>query len=158
MIFRNGFKEYALMGIFYGLSMGIFFGVTSENAIGGIISGVICGILFAFFMYLFIHKQEKKFDIKREEISKERKIFCDGGATLNGVGVWLFFTTQWLEFYPHKVNFSRKEIMIPLIEIKIIGSASNCLTIQNGKGDVFIFRVSHRKEWAEVIQSKTQGA
>ena len=48
--------------------------------------------------------------------------------------------------------------MIPLIEIKIIGSASNCLTIQNGKGDVFIFRVSHRKEWAEVIQSKTQGA
>ena len=71
MIFRNGFKEYALMGIIYGLSMGIFFGVTSKNAIGGIISGVICGILFAFFMYLFIHKQEKKFDIKREEISKE---------------------------------------------------------------------------------------
>ena len=56
MIFRNGFKEYALMGIIYGLSMGIFFGVTSKNAIGGIITGVICGILFAFFMYLFIHK------------------------------------------------------------------------------------------------------
>lgn len=152
MIFRNGFKEYALSGGIYGVLMGICFGIMHKSVITGVICGVLCGGLFAFFIYLFCRYQEKKFDIKREEISKERKIFCDGGATLNGVGGWLFFTTQGLEFYPHKINFSRKEIFIPLHSIKIKGSSLNNIVIQKGDDDVYIFRVSHRKEWKEEIE------
>ena len=152
MIFKNGFKEYALSGGIFGLFMGIYFGIIYRSVIIGVITGTLCGVLFGLFIFLFCRHQEKKFDIKRNEISKERTIFCDGGATLNGVGGWLFFTTQGLEFYPHKINFSQKEIFIPLHSIKVKGSSLNNIVIQNGDDDVYIFRVSHRKEWKEEIE------
>lgn len=157
MIFKNGFKEYALSGGIFGVFMGIYFGIIYRSIITGVITGALCGVLFGLFIFLFCRHQEKKFDIKRDEISKERKIFCDGGATLNGVGGWLFFTTQGLEFYPHKINFTQKVVIIPFCEVKLLSSATNCITIKNSNNDVFIYRVSHRKEWTEVIQSKTQG-
>ena len=149
MIFKNGFKDYALIGGIFGLSMGIYFAITYESIITGIITGALCGVLFGFCMMLFVRSQEKKFDIKRKEISRERRIFCDGGATLNGNGGWLFFTTQGLEFYPHKLNFSSKEVFIPFQAIKIKSSSLNNIVIENGDGNAYIFRVSHRKEWIE---------
>ena len=154
MVYRNGFKEYALSGGIYGLLMGICFGLMHRSVITGVITGVLCGALFAFFIFLFCRHQEKKFDKKREEIAKERTIFCDGGATLNGNGGWLFFTTQGLEFYPHKVNISTDVIIVPLQSIKGVKTVKNQIAIMGADGSSFAIVVSHNKEWKKEIESR----
>ena len=92
MTYKNGIKEYALTGVMFGVPMGILFGLRQLSLLLGVITGFLCGFLFAFLIFLFVKYQEKKFDKKRTEIAKERKIICDGGATINGNGGWMFFT------------------------------------------------------------------
>ena len=111
MTYKNGIKEYALTGVMFGVPMGILFGLMHLSLLLGVITGFLCGFLFAFLIFLFVKYQEKKFDKKRTEIAKERKIICDGGATINGNGGWMFFTENGIEFYPHKINISTKEIL-----------------------------------------------
>ena len=106
MTYRNGIKEYFSTGILFGIPMGLFFGLVHLNLIVGLIGGIMSGALFAFLIFLFCKVMEKKFIKKHEEISRERKIICDGGATYEGLGGWLFFTENALEFYPHKINYS----------------------------------------------------
>ena len=118
MTYKNGIKEYMLTGVIFGVPMGILFGLMHLSLLLGVITGFLCGFLFALLIFLFVKYQEKKFDKKRAEIAKERKIFCDGAATINGNGGWLFFTEKGLEFYPHKINTSTKEIVIPINTIK----------------------------------------
>ena len=150
MIYRNGIKEYGLMGVLFGIPMGAMFGLKYLSLLIGIISGVLCGFLFAFLMFLFVKYQEKKFDKKREQIAKERKIICDGGATLNGNGGWMFFTEQGLEFYPHKINLSTKEIMIPMQSIASVKTYRNQILVSANNQVVGIV-VSHNKEWKKQI-------
>jgi len=150
MIYRNGIKEYGLMGVLFGIPMGAMFGLKYLSLLTGIISGVLCGFLFAFLMFLFVKYQEKKFDKKREQIAKERKIICDGGATLNGNGGWMFFTEQGLEFYPHKINLSTKEIMIPMQTIASVKTYRNQILVSTN-GQVVAIVVSHNKEWKKQI-------
>ncbi len=150
MIYRNGIKEYGLMGVLFGIPMGAMFGLKYLSLLTGIISGVLCGFLFAFLMFLFVKYQEKKFDKKREQIAKERKIICDGGATLNGNGGWMFFTEQGLEFYPHKINLSTKEIMIPMQSIASVKTYRNQILVSTN-GQVVTIVVSHNKEWKKQI-------
>ena len=150
MIYRNGIKEYGLMGVLFGIPMGAMFGLKYLSLLTGIISGVLCGFLFAFLMYLFVKYQEKKFDKKREQIAKERKIICDGGATVNGNGGWMFFTEQGLEFYPHKINLSTKEIMIPMQSIASVKTYRNQILVSTN-GQVVAIVVSHNKEWKKQI-------
>ena len=121
MTYKNGIREYLLLAVCYGVPMGIIFGLWQKSVLVGIISGAMCGILYGVIMFLFVKSQEKKFDKMREQIASERKIICDGGATLHGNGGWLFLTEFGLEFYPHKVNFSRQEMRISL---KSINAAS----------------------------------
>ena len=150
MIYRNGIKEYGLMGVLFGIPMGAMFGLKYLSLLTGIISGVLCGFLFAFLMFLFVKYQEKKFDKKREQIAKERKIICDGGATVNGNGGWMFFTEQGLEFYPHKINLSTKEIMIPMQSIASVKTYRNQILVSTN-GQVVAIVVSHNKEWKKQI-------
>lgn len=150
MIYRNGIKEYGLMGVLFGIPMGAMFGLKYLSLLIGIISGVLCGFLFAFLMFLFVKYQEKKFDKKREQIAKERKIICDGGATVNGNGGWMFFTEQGLEFYPHKINLSTKEIMIPMQSIESVKTYRNQILVSANNQVVGIV-VSHNKEWKKQI-------
>ncbi len=150
MIYRNGIKEYGLMGVLFGIPMGAMFGLKYLSLLTGIISGVLCGFLFAFLMFLFVKYQEKKFDKKREQIAKERKIICDGGATVNGNGGWMFFTEQGLEFYPHKINLSTKEIMIPMQSIASVKTYRNQILVSANNQVVGIV-VSHNKEWKKQI-------
>ncbi len=150
MIYRNGIKEYGLMGVLFGIPMGAMFGLKYLSLLTGIISGVLCGFLFAFLMFLFVKYQEKKFDKKREQIAKERKIICDGGATVNGNGGWMFFTEQGLEFYPHKINLSTKEIVIPMHTIASVKTYRNQILVSTN-GQVVAIVVSHNKEWKKQI-------
>ncbi len=152
MIYKNGIKEYTLTGVLFGIPMGIAFGFMHLDLLLGIISGILCGFLFALLIFIFVKYQEKKFDKKRIEIAKVRKIICDGPATINGNGGWLFFTENGLEFYPHKINFSTKELLMPINTIKKVNTYRNQITINAGENPVIIL-VSHNKEWKKQIDA-----
>jgi hypothetical protein len=132
--------------------MGIIFGLWQKSVLVGIISGAMCGILYGVIMFLFVKSQEKKFDKMREQIASERKIICDGGATLHGNGGWLFLTEFGLEFYPHKVNFSRQEMRISLKSINaasVLGK-SILISVKEYTNAITII-VTHNKEWQKQI-------
>lgn len=157
MIYRNGIKEYSLMALLFGIPMGLLFGIRSLSLIVGVIFGVLSGFLFAFLMFLFVKFQEKKFDKKREEIAKERKVICDGGATVQGTGGWMFFTEQGIEFYPHKINFSQENLMIPMNMIESVKTNKNQIIINTTENLTFAIVVSHNKEWKQQIESALVG-
>lgn len=152
MIYKNGIREYLLLAVCYGVPMGIIFGLWQKSVLVGIISGAMCGILYGVIMFLFVKSQEKKFDKMREQIASERKIICDGGATLHGNGGWLFLTEYGLEFYPHKVNFSRQEMRISLKSINaasVLGK-SILISVKESTNAITII-VTHNKEWQKQI-------
>ena len=151
MTYKNGIKEYALSGAIFGALIGILFGVRYLDLLIGVICGVLSGLLFAVLIFAFIKYQEKKFDKKRIEIAKERVIICDGVATINGNGGWMFFTENGLEFYPHKINLSTKEIVISRDTIKKVITYKNKLIINPGENPVTVI-VSHSKEWKAQIE------
>lgn len=158
MIYRNGIKEYSLIALLFGIPMGLLFGLLNLNLIVGIISGVLSGFLFTFLMFLFVKFQEKKFDKKRLEIAKERKIMCDGGATIQGTGGWTFFTEKGIEFYPHKINFSQEELIIPTNMIELVGTNKNQIIINTTENLTFEIVVSHNKEWKKQIEDVLAGS
>lgn len=152
MTYKNGIREYLLLAVCYGVPMGIIFGLWQKSVLVGIISGAMCGILYGVIMFLFVKSQEKKFDKMREQIASERKIICDGGATLHGNGGWLFLTEFGLEFYPHKVNFSRQEMRISLKSINaasVLGK-SILISVKESTNAITII-VTHNKEWQKQI-------
>ena len=152
MTYRNGIKEYFSTGILFGIPMGLFFGLVHLNLIVGLIGGIMSGALFAFLIFLFCKVMEKKFIKKHEEISRERKIICDGGATYEGLGGWLFFTENALEFYPHKINYSTKKLTIPLEKINSVSIKRNNIVIDAFEGKKFPIVVSHANEWKAQIE------
>lgn len=153
MIYKNGIKEYLLCGMFYGGLMGIFFGFSTRIFLLGVIFGVLGGFLFSFFMFVFIKHQEKKSNKKRSEIAKERKIICDGAATIQGNGGWMFLTEEALEFYPHKINFSTKEVKIPINMIASVKTRRNQLVIYLADQLMFTIIVCHNKDWKYQIET-----
>ena len=152
MTYKNGWKEYLTAALLYGGIMGFLFGLMTLNLAVGILLGVFSGGLFSFLIFLFCKFQETKFNGKRVEISKERKIICDGGATLQGNGGWLFFTERGLEFYPHKINISRTELFLPIQSIKRVDTKKNQLLLETVDGQKIAIVVSHTKEWKHQIE------
>ena len=153
MTYKNGAKTYVLMAVLYGVPMGLFFGIVTLNVIAGIITGVVCGVLFSVLMLAFSKGMEKKYDKMRAELSAERRIVCDGAATIMGNGGWIFLSEYGLEFYPHKVNFSRKEIMLPINQIKDIQVKANRLTV-SVPGDTVTVTVVNAPAWKKHISDE----
>lgn len=153
MIYRNGIKEYALMALLFGIPMGLLFGLLRLSLIVGIATGVLSGFLFTCLMFLFIKFQEKKFDKKREEIAKERKVICDGGATIQGTGGWIFLTEQGIEFYPHKINISQEKFILPMNMIESVKTNKNQIIVNTTDKLMYAIVVSHNKEWKNQIES-----
>ena len=151
MIYKNGIKEYTLAGVMFGTPMGLIVGFMRLNLPLGIIAGFLCGFLFAFIIFIFVKFQERSFDKKRIEIAKERKIVCDGGATIDGNGGWLFFTDKGIEFYPHKINVSTNEIIISIETIKSVETNKNKIIVHTNT-QKFEIVVSHNNEWKKQIE------
>ena len=152
MTYKNGIKEYLLMIALYGVPMGILFGLSRSSLLVGVILGVLSGFLFTLLMFLFIKFQEKKFSKMRQELEKEKKIICDGGATINGNGGWMFLTENGIEFYPHKINISREEIKIPINMIDDVTTHRNQIIINTADKSTVAVVVSHNKEWKKQIE------
>lgn len=153
MTFKNGFKEYFGSGLIFGVLMGIFFGIMYLNPIAGLAGGLMTGGLFGFFIFIFCKIQEKKFDKIRAEITSQKRVICDGGATYQGNGGWLFFTEEGLEFIPHKFNFSRDRMVIPMNMIRSVDIKRNSIVVGTTAAVSFPILVSHGKEWKQIIES-----
>lgn len=153
MVYKNGLKEYLMTTVLFGGAMGLFYGLSTQSIIMGLILGIISGCLFTLLIFLFVKFQEKKFDKMRVEIAKERKIICDGGATLNGNGGWLFFTERGLEFYPHKINLSRDTVSVSMNTIKSVKTVKNQIVIETADTPRLAIVVSHNKEWKMQIEA-----
>lgn len=152
MTYKNGIKEYTMTTLFFGGPMGFLFGLMHQSVLLGVISGIFCGCLFTLLIFLFVKTQEKKYNKKRLEIAKERNIICDGGATVQGNGGWMFFTEYGLEFYPHKINISQEELRIPINAINSVKTNKNQLIVETTENLTFAIVVSHNKEWVEQIK------
>jgi len=153
MVYKNGIKEYSLTTVLFGVPMGIVYGILTASFLVGLVSGILSGSLFSLLLFLFVKLQEKKFSKKRIEIARERKIVCDGAATINGNGGWMFLTEKGIEFYPHKINFSTKEIILPINMIAGANTHRNQIVIRIIDNSTIAVLVSHNKEWKKQIEA-----
>ena len=152
MVYRNGWKEFFITAIGFGAPMSLFFIIQYGFALG-LAGGVLAGLLFGGAMTLVTRSTEKRFAKLRTEIVSDRRVICDGGATWQGLGGWMFLTEAGLEFYPHKLNHSSQNFAIPTEELVSVTVKRNMVsvTLQNG-GEVAVV-VSHAKEWQAQIQA-----
>lgn len=152
MVFRNGWKEFLILTVSFGIPMGVFF-VLRYGLTAGLIAGVAAGLLFGGIMTLFTRGTEKKFAKLRAEISADRAVICDGGATWRGLGGWMFLTEAGLEFHPHKFNHGSESFAIPTEELVCVRVKRNIVTVALTNGSEVSVVVSHAKEWEEQIRA-----
>ena len=152
MVYKNGMREYFMTTLLFGIPIGLLQGLVHRSILLGATAGIFCGVSFSLLLFLFVKIQEKKYDKKRLEIARERKIVCDGGATIQGNGGWLFLTDYGLEFYPHKINVSQKDLMISKSTIKSVKTNKNRLVVDVIDNTTIEFVVSHNKEWLEQMK------
>lgn len=155
MVYKNGIKEWAIMCCGCGLAYGFFMGLFWGDMTMGIIAGVLFGVLFTLCMALFSKHIEKKSEHLRAEISKVRKIICEGPANhkkgANAIGGWLFLSEDAIEFYPHKMNIGGQNIPILIDDIANIETKSNQLKIHTKANETFIFVVNKANLWKQSI-------
>ena len=152
MVYRNGWREFFILAISFGAPMGVFF-IIRYGIVAGVVSGLCAGLLFGGGMTLFTRGTEKKFARIRAEISADRPIICESGATWKGIGGWMFFTKEGLEFYPHKFNTARKDFAIPLSQLAEVRLNRNLLVIVLKDGTGLEVAVSKNKEWKKQIDT-----
>lgn len=152
MIYRNGWREFFIMFFGFGAPMSVYF-VLQYGWIAGLAGGLAAGLMFAGIMMLVTRITEGKFKKMRAEIAAERTVICEGGATWQGIGGWMFFTESGLEFYPHRFNHARKEFAIPLSELAEVRLRRNLLVIVLKDGNGLEVVVSKNKAWKEQIDA-----
>lgn len=170
MIYRATFSDWikfgiitgALYGFFMGIFMGIFMSFTfpldpETNLMLGIFVGLFFGTVYTISMALIASSIAKKAKPLREEISKVRKIVCEGPAThkksainLKNVGGWLFLSEDAIEFYPLKLYVGGKNVGVPLDDIKKIERTGNIISISTTE-ETYQFIVDKGNLWEETI-------
>ena len=161
MVYRNGFKEYAIIcgagGGTYGLIMGLFFG----DLMLGLMCGVLFGVLFTLFLWIFSNHVEKKSQYIRSEIAKTTHIICEGPANhqrgANAIGGWLFLTDYALDFFPHKVNIGGRSIPIYIDDIAGVEVKSNKLIIHTKAYETYISVVNKANLWRQSLEARMYG-
>ena len=163
MIYKNGIKEIIFIALFMGLIAGpiygIFMGMVFQNMEMALQLGlgfaIAISIPFAILMIIINAVVEKKVVYLREELSKQRKIICEGPANHKqnniAIGGWMFLTEDALEFYPHKMNVVGENIPILLDDILSVETKAKQLIIHTKKGSHYIFIVNKSKLWKKSI-------
>jgi hypothetical protein len=155
------------MGLFFAVSQGLILGMS--HGINGVLleisiglgGGLVAGVLFGFFISVFVKVQTKKFEPLRHQMAEQHKIVFEGGANhfLNkeGVGGWLFLTSELLFFKSHKFNIQKHELSIPISIIKSVNPckllkfAKTGLKIEKIDGTLETFAVNNPDEWTAKI-------
>ena len=162
MVYKNGFKEYAIIccagGGAYGLIMGIFF----EDLMLGLLCGVLFGVIFTLILWIFSSHLEKKSQYIRSEIGKTTHIICEGPANrqrgANAIGGWMFLTDYALDFFPHKINIGGRSIPIYIDDIAGVEVKSNKLIIRTKAYETYIFVVNKANLWKQSLDARMYGA
>ena len=156
MVYKNGLKEY---GIIFGAStvgFGVLMGLFWSDMVRGLISGIVFGVVFTGLMVLFSLALEKKIAPKHAELAETKTIVCDGAANhkkgINAIGGWLFLTTESLEFYPHKLNFGGKNLVISARDITSVSSRMTILTVTTAT-ESYNFVVNKSGAWEASIKN-----
>ncbi len=150
MTFKSGIKEAVLMFVLFGVPMGLLFGLQSMDVTMGVVGGILAGGLFTLCMFIFAWIMEGKYAKLRKQIEESRRVICDGAATVNGVGGWLYYTDYGYEFYPHKINTSTDEMHIEKSAVRSVTAKQNKLVLEIDSVTVEII-VAKNNEWLKVI-------
>jgi len=150
------------MGIIFAFIVTIQSSDIMLGIIVGAITGLLAGLLFAILISVFGKMQAKKFHLVRDTIAEKYVIVYDGEAThfvnKEGVGGWLFLTSNGLLFKSHKYNFQVHELWIPSETVKSLSTYKNLGFIENGllierkDGTQNKFAVYSPKKWIEKIE------
>lgn len=164
MIIRMGKKDVIKIGCFSGVLFGfafiLLFAIMGQPLIPAIIrgclSGIIYGVLWAFGVSLWSKFIEKKTINLRNEISKDRKVICEGATinkTVKNVNGWLVLSEAAVEFYPVSTGGGMEATAILLDDIIGTSTKKNLLIIKSNS-KVFIFQVYNACLWEEMIQKE----
>lgn len=154
MVYKHGIKEYIFIAAVYGTCLGLVQGLWRQSVFAGLFIGVMSGVVFSLCMLLFNKIYQRKYDNKRNEISAEREIICDGVAEVNRVGGWLYLTANTLEFYRYKNKETQQYLMLPLNIIKEVETKTiNKLLIRTTLGHEVAIKVLKNKQWKDQIYS-----
>lgn len=155
MILKNGIKVYSITFCSSSLLFGLYVGTFQSDVRMGIFAGLLFGVLFTACMVLFSKHLEKKSEHLRIEISKSKKIVCEGPANhkkgTNAIGGWLFLSENTLEFYPHKINIGGQNLSVSIDNIVKVETKFNRLKILTKSGDAFTFVVNKTNLWNRLI-------
>lgn len=154
-------KNVIKSGIFFGIVMGVVFSFLND-VFTGIIGGIISGVCYGVLMDIFMKRMAKKFEKSKPQIVTDKLIVMEGPANhfkgIEGVGGWIFLTTDELIFKSHLMNIQNHELIIPLnqiIEIRavltlgIIANGLKIITVDN-KSERFV--VNSPKIWVQKIK------
>ena len=130
MVYKTQIKGYVIIGIVSGGTFGLVMGILRQNLIAGFSGGIIFGLLYSLYIAFASKRQAKKFDTKREEIKRSKKLYSDGPATFANNGGWLFLTEDALEFYPQKLTATKQPLCISLTEIQTASIEKGKLIVQ----------------------------
>ena len=161
----TSFKDYIVaaleIGIISGLLFGIVFALLYNDPFFGLRAGVFGGFFFGITytsaMWLLSLILELKYSKLRNKIDEQRLIVCNGGASNKGNGGWLFFTENGIEFYPHKINFSSKKIIIPIKLIQNVDNVGNVLIVYITNDIYYEFVVFQSNKWRKNIEEYLSG-
>ena len=157
---KNLIKTFVLSAVSFGILMSIAFWVIFDLTTG-IIAGILAGISFALIITIFAYIQTRKFELIKQELSRDYEIIYDGGANhfrgKEAVGGWLFLTSTELIFKSHGFNIQNQKTIIPLnnilevTKVNTLGIVPNGLMIRtNNKSERFVLH--GRGVWIQKIK------
>lgn len=124
--------------------------------ISGVVFGVFCGATSIITLVQIVKLCEKRTEKLRQEISKDRKIICEGPATDKtdkSAGGWMFLSEAAVEFYPYNTDGKCESMAILLDDITGMKSKGNRLII-NTKSREYSFTVYNAHLWEEMIKKE----
>ncbi len=152
-IYRMDWKSYVLMGVFYGIGMGIAFSFL-YGLIAGACAAVPCGVLFGGLMMLVLRLLEKRFITAGQQLAATKRVVCHGIATIRGVAGWMYLTEEGLEYTPRKVTVTNAALTIPTEMIKAVSTFKKVLIVETRDHVRFEFVVVKNLAWKADIEAE----
>ena len=157
-------KRALTAGVPFGLVMGLLFGFSTQLWAFGAVQGAGCGVVFGIGVGAFASYQDRKFASENPCAPGEDLIrhgLANHSLRLEGVGGYLYLTTERLLFRSHKFNVRNHELSIPLEDVVSVRPYLRVGFIPNGLEVVWAdrrerFAVEDRHGWANGIRGATE--
>jgi len=156
-----GLKSWTFTVIGFGLPTGVLYSLRG-NWLSGMAGGLLAGVLFATIMRWFAAHLRKRFVTQRPDFGDE-SILYEGPANhfqgAEGVGGYLWLTTEQLCFRSHRFNIQNHECRIPLAGIaaveatRTLGIIPNGLVVHTESGATERFVVHGNRSWTAEISN-----